>query len=66
MDSQPPAYTSNTYEITANIPAAQMISTIDVTTAAVVASPTADALSPDCIPRRHPDSATRTPYTDWP
>ena len=38
-----------------------MIQTIPVTTAEVVASPTAEALRPHCIPRKQPASATNTP-----
>ncbi len=37
--------------------------TIPVTTAEVVASPTAEALRPLRTPRRHPASATSTPNT---
>ena len=33
-----------------------------VTTAEVVASPTAEELLPDCMPRRHPAIAINTPY----
>ena len=33
----------------------------NITTADVAASPTADELLPDCIPRRHPAMATRIP-----
>ena len=41
-----------------------MMRTIDVTTAEVAANPTAEALRPDCMPRRQPARATRTPKTD--
>ena len=40
-----------------------MMLTIPVTTAEVVASPTAEALRPHCMPRRQPARATRTPKT---
>ena len=45
------------------MPSMTMMSTMDVTTAEVAASPTAAALRPDCMPRRQPTSATRTPNT---
>ena len=37
--------------------------TMPVTTAEVVASPTAEALRPHCMPRRQPDRAISTPKT---
>ena len=40
---------------------ATTIQTMAVTTAEVVASPTAAALRPHCMPRRQPDSAMITP-----
>jgi hypothetical protein len=40
-----------------------MMATMEVTTAEVVASPTADALRPHCIPLRHPARAISTPKT---
>ncbi len=40
------------------IAVATMMLTIEVTTAAVVASPTAEALRPHCIPLMHPARAT--------
>ncbi len=45
------------------IAVATMMLTIPVTTAEVAASPTAEALRPHCIPRRHPARATNTPKT---
>jgi hypothetical protein len=42
-------------------PVATMMATIEVTTAEVVASPTAEALRPHCIPLRHPARDTSTP-----
>ncbi len=47
------------------------IRTIEVTTAEVVASPTARALRPHCMPRRQPAKPISTPKTDalripWP
>ena len=42
---------------------ATMMLTILVTTAEVVAWPTADALRPHCMPRKHPASAISTPNT---
>lgn len=39
------------------------MNTIAVTTAEVVASPTAEALRPHCMPRKHPETATIAPYT---
>src|SRR5262249_5076290 len=48
---------------TANRPQAPMMSTMLVTTAEVVASPTAEALLPHSMPRRQPEMATRAPYT---
>ena len=43
------------------MPQETMISTIDITTAEVVAVPTAAALRPHCMPRRQPERATMTP-----
>jgi hypothetical protein len=40
-----------------------MILTMLVTTAEVAAYPTAEALLSHCIPRRHPERATKTPNT---
>ncbi len=45
------------------IPVATMMATIEVTTAEVVASPTAEALRPHWIPLRQPARATKTPKT---
>ena len=39
------------------------MNTIEVTTADVVAWPTAAELRPHCMPRRQPATATTTPYT---
>ena len=39
------------------------MNTIEVTTAEVVAWPTAAELRPHCMPRRQPATATTTPYT---
>jgi hypothetical protein len=44
----------NMWKATAKIPQAITIATILVTTAAVVASPTAEELLPHWKPRRHP------------
>jgi NADPH-dependent ferric siderophore reductase len=41
-----------------------MMSTMPVTTADVVAAPTAAELRPHWIPRRHPATATSTPNTE--
>jgi hypothetical protein len=51
-------------KVTAKKPQAQITSTMPVTTAEVVASPTAEALRPLWRPRRHPATAMRIPYTD--
>ena len=48
-------------QITAKMPSDAMIQVMPVTTAEVVAWPTAAALVPHCIPRRQPVSATSTP-----
>jgi len=42
---------------------ATTMATMEVTTAEVVASPTAEALRPHYIPRRQPDNAISTPKT---
>jgi hypothetical protein len=45
------------------IAVATMIATMLVTTAEVAAYPTAEALLSHCIPRRHPERATKMPKT---
>ncbi len=52
--------TWHTYVMTA---VATIILTMPVTTAEVAAYPTAEALLSHCIPRRHPERATKTPKT---
>ena len=52
-----------TWHSTVMIAVATMMLTMLVTTADVVAAPTAEALLPHCIPRRQPESATITPNT---
>ena len=47
--------------MTAKAPSDAIIQVMPVTTADVVASPTAAALVPHCIPRKQPVSATKTP-----
>jgi len=44
----------NAFVITAKMPSDAIIAEMPVTTARVVASPTAAALAPDCIPRKQP------------
>ena len=46
---------------TAKIPSSTIINTIEVTTAEVAASPTAEALRPHSMPLRQPVMATTTP-----
>jgi hypothetical protein len=56
-------YIFSTLQITVIMAVDTIMHTIDVTTAEVVAVPTAEALLPHCMPRRHPQSATSTPKT---
>jgi hypothetical protein len=51
-------------QITAKTPSEAMMAVIPVTTAFVVASPTAAALLPERIPRKHPAYATRNPKNE--
>ena len=51
-------------QMTANKPSDAMIQVMPVTTAEVVAKPTAAALEPHCIPRRHPVRAMITPKNE--
>lgn len=46
---------------TAKMASRIMMAVMDVTTAEVVASPTAEELRPDCTPFRHPAPATMAP-----
>src|SRR5690606_20548029 len=50
-----------TSKITVNTASATMIETMPETTADVAASPTADELPADCMPRKQPKSATSAP-----
>src|SRR5512135_3466708 len=54
-------YICRALQITAKIPSEAMIQVIPVTTAEVVARPTAAALLPHCIPRKQPVNAISTP-----
>jgi hypothetical protein len=56
-------YIPNTWHINVMTAVATIILTMLVTTAEVAAYPTADALLSHCIPRRHPERATKIPKT---
>ena len=56
-------YIPSTWHINVMMAVATIILTMLVTTAEVAAYPTADALLSHCIPRRHPESATKMPKT---
>jgi hypothetical protein len=56
----PPSYHTRK-KMTVKMAEAVMMQTMPVTTADVAACPTAAALRPHCMPRRHPASATSMP-----
>jgi hypothetical protein len=56
-------YIPSTWHTNVITAVATMILTMLVTTAEVAAYPTAEALLSHCIPRRHPERATKTPNT---
>ena len=56
-----PVNTEHILQTTVMIAVATMMATMLVTTADLVASPTAEALLPHCMPLRHPATAMRIP-----
>jgi hypothetical protein len=56
-------YIPSTWHTNVITAVATIMLTILVTTAEVAAYPTAEALLSHCIPRRHPERATKTPNT---
>jgi len=56
-------YIPRTWHTNVIMAVATIMLTMLVTTAEVAAYPTAEALLSHCIPRRHPERATRTPKT---